>query len=546
MIIDALNEKFPQMPDLRVRDIKVDKDSRKIYCAVSYPDAPNLSSEVVSQIKTVVVSTFPKGYRYDVRVVNDRFNEKSFASLLLDVVKKRYPLFANLKSDCLTVKLTGRCIVATFGVSETTLLNMKSANFLSEMSKFFASYTCYDVQILANVVQSAHEADIAAQERLVQLAINKELLKPQRYFNVFDVQKCIGKEIPTKPMYVSDVRSAMENCVLCGRISEKQIRDVKNNPSLKLCKFNLTDDSGATIPCVTFVRLQIDDFETLKQTVADKTDAEIMTMSRTRRLSNEKKLKLFEFLYNGQEVLLRGKVAYSDFSQRLELHWYDLNKCRIQPLSSQPVFKSQTPQHYVLVSPTKLTEYRQMSFAQLEEKPSMLSGKDCVVLYANTTGYSVTKDKIYNLCGVKLTNGHLSEKFSTFVSPEISLTDQQLSTAGATVRSLSGSPTLTEIIGDLYKFVGNATLVGNEIPKLLELLNYYAAPLGYSFENQTMASADLLSALFDASDCDTKPNCFVLADVAKALKMDCKLSESAEDLAVAVATFASRLVQRAR
>lgn len=545
MIIDALKEKFPQMQNLRVRDIRVDKDSRKIYCAVSYPDASNLSAEIVSAVKSTVVEQLPKGYRYDVRVVNDRFNEKSFLMLLLDLMKKRYPLFSNIKAENVSVKMQDKDIFAEFSVTETTLRNMKTANFFEELKKFFNSYTSYGVRFSSVVVASQHEADIAAQERLVQLAINKELLKPQRYFNVTDVQKCVGKEIPTKPMYISDIRSATDNCVVCGRISDKQIKDVKNNPSLKLCKFNLTDDSGVTIPCLTFVRLQIEDFETLKQTSEGKTDSEIMTISRKRRLSNEKKLKLFEFLYNGQEVLVRGKVVYSDFSQRLELQWYDLNKCKIQPLCSQPKFVSATPNYYVLVNPEPLFEYKQMSFAQMEEKPSLLSGKDCVVLFANTTGYSVTKDKIYNLCAVRLTNGHLKEKFATFVSPEVALSEQQLRVANASVRAISASPTLTEIIGDLYKFVGKSVLVGNDLPQLLELLNYYAAPLGYSFDNSVSTCADMLSSLFDASDCDSKPNCFVLADVVRALKLDCVVTESAEDVAVAVARCMSALVQRA-
>lgn len=545
MIIDALKEKFPQMPNLRVRDIRVDKNSRKIYCAVSYPDASNLPADIVSAVKSTVVAQFPKGYRYDVRVVNDRFNEKSFLMLLLDVIKKRYPLFANLKQENVSVKMQDRDIFAEFAVTDTTVRNMNAAGFFEEMKKFFLAYTSYGVHFSTTVVAAQHEVDIAAQERLVQLAINKELLKPQRYFNVTDVQKCIGKEIPTKPMYISDIRAATENCVVCGRIFEKQMKDVKNNPSLKLCKFNLTDDSGATISCLTFVRLQIDDYETLKQTCEGKTDSEISTLSRTRRLSNEKKLKLFEFLYNGQEVLLRGKVVYSDFSQRLELQWYDLNKCKIQPLSLQPKFVSATPKQYVLVSPESIYEYRQMSFAQIEEKPSLLSGKDCVVLFANVTGYSVTKDKIYKLCAVRLVNGHLKEKFSTLISPERPLTEQQLHAANASVRAISGSPTITEIIGDLYKFVGKSEIIGNELPRLLELLNYYAAPLGYSFENNVSVAADVLSSLFDASDIDSKPNCFVFADVVKALKLDCSVTENAEDLAVSVARCISALVQRA-
>lgn len=105
-------------------------------------------------------------------------------------------------------------------VTENARRNMETADFPSLLRQFFEEYTCYDVQVSLEEDKLGERADVAEQEKLVRLAVNKELLKPQRYFDVTDVQKYIGKLIQSKPMYISDVRSPMENCVVCGRISE--------------------------------------------------------------------------------------------------------------------------------------------------------------------------------------------------------------------------------------------------------------------------------------------------------------------------------------
>lgn len=547
MLVDALKQKFPQMPNLRVRDIRVDKVLKRVYCVISYPDVSSLDGNVRGEMRAVVQTSMPKGYRSEVQFANDKFNDRSFAALVIDYIKKRFPLFADTRQYKISAKVQDFNATATFNVNKFTKRNMEIAEFTSQLSAFFASYSCYNVQFLLvednNI--TVDNVDIENQERLVHLAINKEMLKPQRYFNVTDVVKHIGKEIVAKPMYISDIRAPMDSCVICGKISEKELRAVKNNAILKLCKFNLTDGSGATMPCLMFVRFKIDDVETIKQTTG-KPDSEARTISEKQRLSNDKRMKKLAFLSDGLEVVVRGKVVYSQFSQRLELQMYDICKCRIEPINLQPKFKRGVPDSYVLVRPEPVEEYRQLTLMQLEERPSILEGKNCVALFANVTGYTITKDKIFALCGVRLLNGHLKEKLFTCVLPEMDLSEQQLKETNLSVKQLSLSPTLTEIIGDLFKFVAESILVGDNLFELLELLNYYAAPLGFNFSNKTISTADAFQRLFENSTVDSRPVYSQLEEVAKALKLDCKITANCEDKAMAVAKCMSFLASNAK
>ena len=544
MIIDELRQKFPDMPNLRVRDIKADKFAKKVTCTVSYPDVRELSPEVTSAIRLLISQLVPQGYRSEVRFVNDKFNEKSFAATVVELLKKKYPLFAHVKADKLRVKIDGQNVFAEFCVTENTKKNMQAANLIDELTEFFRTFTCYRVQFSVEVVPSDNTQEaLAEQEKLVQLAINRELLKPQRYFNVSDVVKHIGKVIHSKPMYISDVRSPMETCVVCGVISEKQLRAAKNNPTLHLCKFTLTDASVASITCVMFARFQIEDVETLKQTNGDKSDSEILTISKKRKLANEKKMKMLTFLSDGLEVIVRGKVVRSDFSGNLELQVYDICKCRIQPLNLQPQFTRSAPENYVLVQPQSVGEYRQLSFDKLGDKPSVLSNTHYVALFANITGLNATKDNIFAISAVRVLNGHVTEKFSTFVSSDAQIAETMLRSAGVSQRDLALSPTFTEIVGDLFKFVGDAIFTGVNLEVLLTFFNYYGAPLGYSFKNRVETQTSVLNTLFENSDFETRPNCAKLEDVVKFLKLNCKVSESAEDMALALAKCMSTLAE---
>lgn len=544
MLKEVLKQKFPQLGNLRVRDIRVDKPFKKVYCVLSFPEGEQPNEKLRPQLRQTVAQQMPQGYRCEVSFVTDRFTDRSLAMLVADVIKKKYPVLS-LPKEKISAKVQDRTAVVRLFVTENARHNMETADFPSLLRQFFEEYTCYDVQVSLEEDKLGERADVAEQEKLVRLAVNKELLKPQRYFDVTDVQKYIGKLIQSKPMYISDVRSPMENCVVCGRISEKQLRAAKNNAVLKICKFTLTDGSDASLPCVMFVRFQIEDVNVIKQTT-DKSDAEALTISRKQKLANDKKMKMLSFLTDGTEVLVRGKVVYSSFSQGLEMQVYDVCKCRIAPLGLQPKLQKRAPAQYVLVQPQQISEYRQLSFTGWEEKPSLLSGRHFVALYANVTGYNVTKDKVFSLCGVRIKDGHMTEMFHTLVMPEIELSEGQLKDADATVKQIMLSPTITEVIADLYKFVGDAVLVGADLPLLLQLLNYYAAPIGYSFANRTTSQTEMLSRLFENSTLDARPTYSQLKEVAKALKVTAPQTASAKDNALALARCMTSLARFAK
>ena len=179
MLKEVLKQKFPQLGNLRVRDIRVDKPFKKVYCVLSFPEGEQPDENLRPQLRQTVAQQMPQGYRCEVSFVTDRFTDRSLAMLVADVIKKKYPVLS-LPKEKISAKVQDRTAVVRLFVTENARRNMETADFPSLLRQFFEEYTCYDVQVSLEEDKLGERADVAEQEKLVRLAVNKELLKPQR------------------------------------------------------------------------------------------------------------------------------------------------------------------------------------------------------------------------------------------------------------------------------------------------------------------------------------------------------------------------------
>lgn len=517
-IIDSIHFKYAEMSDLRAREIRVDKQQRKVFCTLSYPGLENLDRQMQKDIAAYVKTLVPKSYSATVSFVNDRFTELELKHYITGLLKKRYPLFSVMARD-MTVTLGEREARVVFYVNASMRANIDAADLINKLTVTLNEYTVYNVSFeVEQNGESTAFSEISEQEKLVGLAVRRELLKPLRYFGVSNVQKHIGKAIVGSPMYIADIRKPAETCVLCGKISGKTLKASKKDPNMYVCKFTLGDASGGSVNCVMFARFQITDVKAIKDAMG-KGEAEAQTLSKTRALSNERKLRKLMDLYEGMEILVRGRIAFNAFSEQLEMTVYDVSKCKILPMNGVQQFNKPVAERYDIVKPQAYDEYLQTSFVNQIIGQSLISNKTLAVLHVNATGFNAVKDKIYSVCAVKVVDGHLTESFFSYVNPETDIDGIDLDKVEASPEIIVFSPTITEIIADLYKFTYECDLVGTNLYEILNIVNYYASPVGYQFTNECIAQSDLLSNMFDDSVFTKKPNCSRLEDVAKCCKV---------------------------
>ena len=96
MLIDQIYQNFPELSDLRMRRITVEKYRRKVNCELSYPDAPDMDKSVQRRVIDFVKQNLPQGYTGYVSFVNDAFSVASFQTYFLDLLREKYPVFSDI------------------------------------------------------------------------------------------------------------------------------------------------------------------------------------------------------------------------------------------------------------------------------------------------------------------------------------------------------------------------------------------------------------------------------------------------------------------
>ena len=96
----------------------------------------------------------------------------------------------------------------------------------------------------------------------------------------------------------------------------------------------------------------------------------------------------------------------------------------------------------------------------VNEKGQSLKGT-YVVFDLETTGFSSVKDKIIEIGAVKVENGEITDKYSTFVNPKIPIPFRITQLTSITDEMVMDSPEIETILPEFLEFVGDAVLVAH-------------------------------------------------------------------------------------
>ena len=96
----------------------------------------------------------------------------------------------------------------------------------------------------------------------------------------------------------------------------------------------------------------------------------------------------------------------------------------------------------------------------VNEKGQLLSDT-YVVFDLETTGFSSIKDKIIEIGAVKVENGQITEKFSTFVNPKIPIPFEITKLTSITDEMVMEAPDIDTVLPEFLELVGDAALVAH-------------------------------------------------------------------------------------
>lgn len=86
-----------------------------------------------------------------------------------------------------------------------------------------------------------------------------------------------------------------------------------------------------------------------------------------------------------------------------------------------------------------------------------------VSLDLETTGLNPKLDKIIEIGAVKVDNGVIIDRFSTYVNPGVVLNEHTISLTGITQDIVNSAPSIQEVLSLLLDFLGELPLVGHKI-----------------------------------------------------------------------------------
>ena len=112
----------------------------------------------------------------------------------------------------------------------------------------------------------------------------------------------------------------------------------------------------------------------------------------------------------------------------------------------------------------KITALEQNSmFEQKQKYNRKITGRTIVVFDCETTGLDRERDQIIELGAVKIENGNIIEKFSTFVKPTKRIPYEVSKLTGITNEMVENAPPIELVIRDFYNFSKDCVLCGHNI-----------------------------------------------------------------------------------
>lgn len=100
----------------------------------------------------------------------------------------------------------------------------------------------------------------------------------------------------------------------------------------------------------------------------------------------------------------------------------------------------------------------------IEVEKDLLASPHFVVLDLETTGLSPAKGgRIVEIAAVRILNGEATDKYHTFIDPQLKIPPKITTLTGITNEDVQGQPTAFETLPKLYEFIGDAVVVCHNV-----------------------------------------------------------------------------------
>ncbi len=423
--------------------------------------------------REICESFLPKGLSAQVKIVKRSPDEDILKGRIYEYIKKAFPAAsAFVEEENIHVeKLTsGANFFVDIAAGEQSLFT--SGKILDEVSRYLSSVYCGS--FLGNVHIVEKEKD---ESLLDELPEDTEEFTAQeiRTFPICDYARIDGYdgEPLTTAVYMADCLGVEGSYSICGKIQFiEEISYTRHN-----------EKTGEDEPRTRFSLTVTDGTGSIRTTYFPKK----ATVEKVRELKV------------GDNIILTGTNEEYNGSPAFRVNKLNVGQA---PADFVPVARKgkPVPKYYHTVFPEPYVDYTQAGLFDDLSKPDDLKKNTFVCFDLETTGLnnnpSMGKmDKIIEVGAVKIVNGSIKEKFSSFVACSDKLPQNIIELTGIVDDDLVGAPEVEKVLADFYKFVDGAYLVGHNITFDYRFIKYYGEKNGYPFENKQLDTLTLAQEL---------------------------------------------------
>lgn len=404
----------------------------------------------------------PSGISSRVKIVKRVPDAEILKLRIYEYTKKNFPAAAAfLESDNIKVEMleSGAQFYVEIASGEQTLFS--SGKILDEISKHLSSVYCGAFYGNVRIVEKVRDESVL--EELPETEEEELIPVEIRRFPICDYQKIDGMdELIQTAVYMADSHNVEGAYALCGTVMYiEEIQYTKHNETtgedVQKSRFSLSFTDGTAAVRTTYFPKKA----TVDKVREVKTGDKIMLIG-----SNEE--------YKGSMSFKASKINFASPPEGFEP----------EQRKGKPV-----PKAYHTVFPEPYVDYTQAGFFDNLNKPDDLKKNTFVVFDLETTGLNNNPamgrmDKIIEIGAVKIVNGEISEKFSSFVACNERLTPEIVDLTGIHDEDLIGAPTVDKVLADFYKFTDGAYLVGHNVTFDYRFVHYYGEQNGYMFDKK--------------------------------------------------------------
>lgn len=404
----------------------------------------NYTADDVAYAKNVSQKYVPEGFTADARVIKSVPDAEGVRRAVTDFLRTKFPAAAAFVSpqdvEVIRDERGGRFFISA-DAEECRMF--ETGNVLDALSAELQRQFCG--AWFGNVrIEEKKKGDIEREE----LPPPEMELAP-RSFPIVSYEAIDGAA-PRIARYIADVNGEEQGLTVCGRVTFVQEKETSGGKPY--FTFTVADGSG-TMRTAYFTKKA-----TLEKVRAIKPGDSICLTG-----DNE----LF-----GSSLSFRAKAV--DFGAPPEGYVFEERPSRPVPARYQTVF------------PEPVSDFVQSAMFGETPLPEEVTKETFVVFDLETTGLNNSPatgamDRIIEVGAVKIADGKICEKFSSFVSCPVKLSQEIVNLTGIDDEMLVGAPAIKDVIADFFKFCDGCILVGHNVQFDYRFIRYYGEQEGYIF-----------------------------------------------------------------